>query len=171
MTTTRPVINDPYNAFCQDSDAWLPGGPLVELSLAAKDIFDVAGHVTGGGNRDWKATHGPTHRNAWIVQALVDAGAAMVGKTSYHTIGWSARDIDTFAWVAEALFAGQDLDRARPTRLVIAQDAFQLAEPEVAEALLPLARHRVRPRSLGSGASGRQDTARRAGQERPGSWR
>ena len=63
MTTTRPVINDPYNAFCQDSDAWLPGvlgGPLVELSLAAKDIFDVAGHVTGGGNRDWKATHGPS---------------------------------------------------------------------------------------------------------------
>ena len=84
MTTSRPVINDPYNAFCQDSDAFLPGapgGPLAGLSFAAKDIFDVAGHVTGGGNPDWKATHQPASRNAWVVQTLVDAGAAMVGKT------------------------------------------------------------------------------------------
>ena len=229
MTTTRPVINDPYNAFCKDSDASLPGatsGPLGGPTFAAKDIFDVAGHVTGGGNPDWKAAHAPAPRNAWVVQTLVDAGAAMVGKTitdeltrgifgenahygtpvnprapgrvpggsssgsasavagglvdfalgsdtggsvrvpasfcglyglrpthglipldgillqapSYDTIGWFARGIDTFARVAEALFAGQDLDRTRPTRLVIAQDAFQLAEPGVAEALLPLAR-------------------------------
>ena len=43
----------------------------------------MAGHVTGGGNPDWKATHPPAERSAWIVQTLVDAGAAMVGKT--HT--------------------------------------------------------------------------------------
>ena len=60
-----------------------PSGPLASLAFAAKDIFDVAGHVTGGGNPDWKATHAPAQRTAWVVQTLVDAGATMVGKT--HT--------------------------------------------------------------------------------------
>ena len=86
MTTNRPPLNDTLDAFCTDTEAYLdgsPGGPLSGLTFAAKDIFDVAGHVTGGGNPDWKATHPPAERNAWIVQTLVDAGAAMVGKT--HT--------------------------------------------------------------------------------------
>ena len=42
MTTARPVINDPYDAFRQDSDASLPGvpgDPLVEL---ARDIDTFA---------------------------------------------------------------------------------------------------------------------------------
>ena len=86
MTTNRPPLNDNLNAFCKDTEAYLDGasgGPLSGLTFAAKDIFDVAGHVTGGGNPDWKATHPPAGRNAWIIQTLVDAGATMVGKT--HT--------------------------------------------------------------------------------------
>ena len=86
MTTSRPPLNDTLDAFCTDTEAYLEGatgGPLSGLTFAAKDIFDVAGHVTGGGNPDWKATHPPAERNAWIVQTLVDAGATMVGKT--HT--------------------------------------------------------------------------------------
>ena len=86
MTTNRPPLNDTLGAFCTDTDATLdgaPGGPLSGLTFAAKDIFDVVGHVTGGGNPDWKATHDPAERTAWIVETLVDAGAAMVGKT--HT--------------------------------------------------------------------------------------
>src|ERR687896_1917055 len=83
MTLTSK-LEDPFNAFCKDSDAYLRGateGPLSGLSFAAKDIFDVAGHVTGGGNPDWKATHGPAERTAWVVRVLVEAGATMVGKT------------------------------------------------------------------------------------------
>ena len=86
MTTNRPPLNDTLDAFCTDTDAYLegaPGGPLSGLNFAAKDIFDVAGHVTGGGNPDWKATHPPAEKTAWIIQTLVDAGANMVGKT--HT--------------------------------------------------------------------------------------
>ena len=86
MTVNRPPLNDTLDAFCTDTEAYLkgaPGGPLSGLTFAARDIFDVAGHVTGGGNPDWKATHPPAERNAWIVQTLVDAGATMVGKT--HT--------------------------------------------------------------------------------------
>ena len=86
MTTSRPPLNDTLDAFCTDTEAYLAGtsgGPLSGLTFAAKDIFDVAGHVTGGGNPDWKATHHPAERTAWIIQTLVDAGATMVGKT--HT--------------------------------------------------------------------------------------
>ncbi len=86
MTANRPPLNDTLNAFCTDTDAYLAGasgGPLSGLTFAAKDIFDVAGHVTGGGNPDWKATHPPAESTAWIIQTLVDAGATMVGKT--HT--------------------------------------------------------------------------------------
>lgn len=84
MAPSRPRLVDPLGAFCKDSDAYLPGaegGPLSGLTFAAKDIFDVAGHLTGGGNPNWKATHRPAERTAWAVQALVDAGATMVGKT------------------------------------------------------------------------------------------
>ena len=73
---------DHLNAFCADSDAYLTGaaeGSLSGLTYAAKDIFDVAGHVTGCGNPDWKATHGPAPETAWVIKTLVDAGATMVG--------------------------------------------------------------------------------------------
>ena len=72
MTTARPVINDPYDAFRQDSDAWLPGvpgGPLVEF----------------------------------------------------------ARDIDTFAWVAEALFLPKEGERKR---LAVRGDILYIGEWE-----------------------------------------
>lgn len=76
--------DDSLGAFCRDSAACLEGtetGPLAGLTFAAKDIFDVAGHVTGGGNPDWKATHPPAENTAWVVETLVEAGATLVGKT------------------------------------------------------------------------------------------
>ena len=57
------------------------GGPLSGLIFAAKDLFDVAGHPTGGGNPDWARTHPVPERHAWAVQTLLDAGAALIGKT------------------------------------------------------------------------------------------
>ncbi len=218
---------DRLNAFCRDSRAYLPGapgGPLYGLTFAAKDIFDVAGHITGCGNPHWRATHPPAVANAWVVQRLVDAGAAMAGKTitdeltrgifgenshygtpvnprapgrvpggsssgsaaavaggavdfalgsdtggsvrvpasfcglyglrpthrriprygmllqapSYDTIGWFARTADIFARVgAELLPSETGTDTPRPRRLVIAADAFALAEPATAAALEP----------------------------------
>ena len=227
MPRTRKHLVDPFDAFCEDTEAYLSGrrgGPLSGLDFAAKDIFDVAGHVTGGGNPDWKATHPPAERNAWVVQTLVHAGAAMVGKThtdeltrgilgenahygtpvnpkalgrvpggsssgsaaavagglvdfalgsdtggsvripasfcglyglrpthgripldgilmqapSYDTIGWFARDAETYARVAEALFQ-RDIPDSSPSGLVIAQDAFEEADEDVSDVLLPLA--------------------------------
>lgn len=213
----------PLNAFVPDSNAHLPGsddGPLSGLTFAAKDIFDIVGHVTGCGNPHWLATHGPAETTAWVVQRLVDAGAAMVGKTitdeltrgifgenmhygtpvnpsapgrvpggsssgsasavagqlvdfalgsdtggsvrvpssfcglfglrpthgripldgmllqapSFDTIGWFARDAETFAQVGAVILPPGN-EKPRPQRLVVAEDAWELAEPATRQAL------------------------------------
>jgi amidase len=58
-----------------------PNGPLAGLTFAAKDLFDVAGHPTGGGNPDWARQNPLPTRHAWAVQRLLDAGATLIGKT------------------------------------------------------------------------------------------
>src|SRR5690349_11161008 len=57
------------------------GGPLSGLTFAAKDLFDVAGVPTGGGNHDWPTGRPIPSRHAWAVQRLLDAGASLIGKT------------------------------------------------------------------------------------------
>ncbi|MBK1659183.1 amidase [Paracraurococcus ruber] len=199
------------------------GGPLSGLTFAAKDLFDVAGHPTGGGNPDWPKQYPVPTRHAWAVQALLDAGCTLVGKTitdevslgilgenafegtplnpaapghvpggsssgsasavaqglcdtalgtdtggsvrvpasfcglygirpthgrldltgmlpqapTSDTTGWFARDAATFARVSAVLLQ-EAVAPARPTKLVIATDAFGFADPETAHALQPL---------------------------------
>ncbi len=203
--------------------AGAPGGPLAGLTFAAKDLFDVAGYPTGGGNPDWARQHAVPTRHAWAVQRLLDAGATLIGKTitdeislgilgenafdgtplnphapdrvpggsssgsasavaqglcdtalgtdtggsvrvpasfcglhgirpthgrldltgmmpqapSSDTTGWFARDAQTFARVSEVML-GEPVPPALPTRLVVAQDAFGLADEETAGALQPM---------------------------------
>jgi amidase len=57
------------------------GGPLSGLTFAAKDLFDVAGVPTGGGNHDWPTGRAMPTKHAWAVQTLLDAGATLIGKT------------------------------------------------------------------------------------------
>jgi amidase len=61
--------------------AGAPGGPLAGLTFAAKDLLDVAGHPTGGGNPDWPRRNPIPTRHAWAVERLLDAGATLIGKT------------------------------------------------------------------------------------------
>jgi amidase len=79
-------------AFCPHGDFEIAGaasGPLHGLTFATKDIFDIAGRVTGCGNPDWLASHPPAARNAAAVQALLDAGAYMIGKTITDELAFS----------------------------------------------------------------------------------
>jgi amidase len=226
MMRSRLTIDDRLNAFCKDTDAYLEGvagGPLSGLTFAAKDIFDIIGYVTGGGNPDWKATHESAKRTAWVVSMLVEAGATMVGKTitdeitrgifgenahygtpmnprapgrvpggsssgsaaavagglvdfalgsdtggsvrvpasfcglyglrpthgrlpldgillqapSYDTIGWFSRDADLFARIGSVLLQSE-MPQVRPRHLVIAEDAFEVADQAVQDALQPI---------------------------------
>ena len=57
------------------------GGPLSGLTFAAKDLFDVAGVPTGGGNHDWPTGRPIPAKHSWAVQTLLDGGAALIGKT------------------------------------------------------------------------------------------
>lgn len=58
-------------------------GPLSGYTFAVKDLFDVAGYPTGGGNPHVLAISGIKTQTAPAVQLLLDAGAVFVGKT--HT--------------------------------------------------------------------------------------
>jgi len=231
MTQRPRPVHDPLNAFCPDDDTFLPGGegPLSGLAFASKDIFDVAGKVTGAGNPTWRATHSPAETHAWVVRQLIDAGAELAGKTitdeltrgifgenvhygtptnprapgrvpggsssgsaaavagelvdfalgsdtggsvrvpasfcglfglrpthgriprggmllqapSYDTIGWFARDAITFQRVGLVLLQSA-ASPAMPTQLIVAEDAFDLAEPETRAALME-AKDRISP--------------------------
>ena len=66
-----------------------PGGPLSGLRFAAKDVFDVAGHPTGAGNPTWLATHPMATRHNPLVQALLDAGADLMGKVITDELAYS----------------------------------------------------------------------------------
>lgn len=84
MAMPHSATNDPYGAFVPGAPVQAigaPSGPLAGLTFAAKDLFDVAGLVTGCGNPDWARTHLPAERHAWAVQRLLDAGATLAGRT------------------------------------------------------------------------------------------
>jgi amidase len=71
-------------------------GLLSGLTFAAKDLFDVAGVITGCGNPDWAATHGPAEADAWAVEALLSAGATLMGKTITDEISLGLLGINKF---------------------------------------------------------------------------
>ena len=71
-------------AFVPGTDVRVPGsagGPLSGLTFAVKDLFDVAGEPTGGGNPDWGRTNPIPDRHAALVDRLLRAGASVAGKT------------------------------------------------------------------------------------------
>lgn len=85
-------LHDPARAFVPYPDAPVPRattGPLADLSFAAKDLFDVAGYPTGGGNPIVLAMSGIKTRTAPTVQKLLDAGARFVGKTVTDELAFS----------------------------------------------------------------------------------
>jgi len=56
-------------------------GALAGLTVAVKDCYDIAGERTGIGSPEWLADRAPADVNADAVRRVLDAGAAVVGKT------------------------------------------------------------------------------------------
>ncbi|WP_211090143.1 amidase [Pseudothauera nasutitermitis] len=91
------IPRDPAHAFVPYPGAELPhaaGGPLAGLSFAVKDLFDVAGYPTGGGNPHVLALSGIKTRSAPTVQRLLDAGARFLGKTYTDELAFSMNGIN-----------------------------------------------------------------------------
>src|SRR5215468_1723076 len=219
-------VNESFGAFCPGPRVCLEGastGPLAGLTFAAKDNFDVAGHITGAGSPDWQRSHRPAYTTAAAIRSLVAAGASLVGKTqmdelAYGSLGENAHygtprnpaapdrvpggsssgsasavagglvdfalgsdsacsvrlpaalcglfgmrptlgrvstdgmlplspSLDTVGWFARTPELLQQIGRVlldaraegpRPTTLLIAEDAFALAQPRIAHALQPM---------------------------------
>ncbi len=105
-------MHDTVNAFVSGTSvriAGKPGGPLSGLSFAAKDLFDIAGHATGGGNPDWAAFNPLPTRHAWAVQTLLDAGAELIGKTITDEV--------SLGILGENEFDGTPINSAAPDRV------------------------------------------------------
>ncbi|MBO0735550.1 MAG: amidase [Alphaproteobacteria bacterium] len=85
------------------------GGPLAGLTFAAKDLFDVAGYPTGGGNPDWARSNPVPMRHAWAVQRLLDAGATLIGKTITDEV--------SLGIVGENAFYGTPFNSRAPDRV------------------------------------------------------
>ena len=105
-------LDDVVNAFVPGPRVRIPGragGPLSGLSFAVKDLFDVAGVPTAGGNHDW-ATYNPVpQRHGWAVQTLLDAGADLAGKTITDEV--------SLGILGENAFDGTPLNTAAPDRV------------------------------------------------------
>ncbi|CAN5134957.1 amidase [soil metagenome] len=86
------IPSDPVHAFIDHPDVPVPNapaGPLAGLTFAVKDIFDVAGYVTGCGNPEKRADGTPARAHAPVVSALLGAGARFVGKTHTAELAFS----------------------------------------------------------------------------------
>jgi amidase len=64
-------------------------GPLTGLSFGVKDLFDVAGYPTSGGQPLLLAMSGLKTRTAPTVQRLLQAGARFIGKTITDELAFS----------------------------------------------------------------------------------
>jgi amidase len=114
-----PEQTDPGVFMPDDINAFVPGprvhiegragGPLSGLTFAAKDLFDVAGHPTGGGNPDWARSNPVPTRHAWAVQRLLDAGATLIGKTITDEV--------SLGIVGENAFYGTPVNPRAPDRV------------------------------------------------------
>ncbi len=86
------AFTDPYKAFIEgpkEPAAAGRDGPLAGLTLAVKDIYDVEGQRTGGGNPQKRDEAEPAARTAPAVQKLLDAGASLIGRTQTDELTFS----------------------------------------------------------------------------------
>ena len=85
-------VKDELGAFITHAKVRIEGaaeGPLAGLAFAAKDLYDVAGVITGCGNPDWIRTHEPAEMTAPAVETLLAAGATLVAKTLTDELAYS----------------------------------------------------------------------------------
>jgi amidase len=133
----NPFDGTPLNPRAPDR---VPGGSSSgSASAVAQGLCDTAlGTDTGGSVRvpaSFCGLYGirPTH-------GRLDLTGMMPQAPSSDTTGWFARDAETLARVSAALLGEPITPAGLPTTLVVAVDAFGLADAETAAALEPMVR-------------------------------
>ena len=84
-------------------------GPLQGMRFAVKDMYDVQGHRNACGNPTWYETHQEASSTAPCVQALLDAGATLVGITHMDELAFSLN--------GENVHYGTPVNAAAPDRI------------------------------------------------------
>ncbi len=105
------MTTDRIGAFVPGPRAGIAGaadGPLAGLGFAVKDLYDVAGLVTGYGNPDWARTHPPAAAHATVVRQLLAAGASLRGRTKTVELA--------YGMTGENVWMGTPLNPAAPDR-------------------------------------------------------
>jgi amidase len=105
------TTDDQVGAFCPGPRTRLPAladGPLRGTSFGVKDLYDLAGEVTGGGNPDWARTHPPAAAHAVAVQLLLEAGASVAGRTKTVELAYGL--------TGENVWQGTPINPAAPDR-------------------------------------------------------
>jgi amidase len=93
----HPGLN---GAFVADGFGSLPvsisqvGRKLAGKRLAVKDVFDVEGLRTGGGNPEWLSQQAPAAHTSLPVRALLEQGAQWIGKTVTDELTYSLAGIN-----------------------------------------------------------------------------
>lgn len=78
--------------FCQQGPMHLlphHAGCLSGFRFVFKDLFDVAGYVTGAGNPQWLVTHEPAQATSPLIEALLAHGAECVGRVQTDELAYS----------------------------------------------------------------------------------
>jgi amidase len=98
------------NAFVATFEVSPTGSGLLDgLCFAVKDLIDVAGWKTGGGNPTWRDAHPAAVVHAVCVEQLLQAGARCVGKT--------VSDELAFSLLGQNHFYGTPLNPQAPDRV------------------------------------------------------
>lgn len=67
-------------------------GALAGVTFVAKDLFDIAGYPTGGGNPDWAAYNPVPTRHAWAVHRHSTFMYLSSIEGTVWTVSWSGPD-------------------------------------------------------------------------------
>lgn len=78
-----------YCAQGPHSLASLAQGALSDKSFVFKDLFDVAGYVTGAGNSKWLASHAPAQHTSPLILRLLEQGATCLGRVQTDELAYS----------------------------------------------------------------------------------
>jgi len=104
-------------------------GRLVDFALGTDTGGSVRIPASFCGIFGIRSTHGRLSLEGVVGQA-----------PSFDTVGWFGRDADLLARIGEVLLATDIRSAPRPRHAIIATDAFAIAEPATANALLPAAK-------------------------------
>lgn len=69
-------------------------GALANLTAAVKDMYDIEGERTGGGNPDWLAEQKPAKQHAAVVEKILAAGAKIRSKAVCDELFYSILGIN-----------------------------------------------------------------------------